>query len=153
MKIQLSPKRIIPEVMTVWSEAGPEVDIVMDLTNLTFRPGSITQIYAFHVCDHLFPEQSQAALENWAKLLPSQGRIHTLNDNFEYVARAFIGGEIGIALYNNIHNHPHQITRDSMIVAFKRAGFRDDDIVVWLDGNPEGMLKQHYELILTATKK
>ena len=49
MKIQLSNKKIIPDVLTVWQEAGPEVDIVMDLRKLTFAENSLDEIGRAHV--------------------------------------------------------------------------------------------------------
>lgn len=152
MKIQLSEKRIVPNVLTVWSHPGPEVDIVMDLKNLTFRAGSIEEMYVFHVLDHLFPEEGALAIENWFQCLAQTSSMHVLNDNFEYLARAFIGGDISIELYNEIHNHPCQCTEKSTVDALKRGGFKDDSIVIWYGGNPEYMEKKHYEFILTAKK-
>ncbi len=153
MKIELSPVKIIPGAITVWSEPTPDVDIVMDLKNLTFRFDSISEIFAFHVCDHLFEDQVQEAIKNWYKCLKPGGKVNILNDNFEYIVRSFIGGEISIDLFNSIHNHPCQLTRDNLLKMLKSTGFREDDIVVWLEGNPEGMVKEHFEFILTATKK
>lgn len=152
-KIQISPVRKIKDMMTVWSEPGPEVDVVMDLQNLTFRPGSISEIYAFHVVDHLFPEQGIRAIKNWNECLSVEGKLHLLNDNFEYICRAFIGGEISIDLYNDIHNHPCQLTRDNLIAMLKKGQFIEDGMVFWIEGAPAGMPKQHFEFILTATKK
>lgn len=152
MKIQLSEKRIIPGVMTVWSHAGPEVDLVMDLKKLTFRPGSIEEMYAFHVLDHFFPEEGLEAVSNWHKCLSAKGKVHLLNDDFEYVARAFIGGDISIELFNDMHNHPCQYERVSLVKLLEKGGFNTGDAVIWHSGNPEGMEKKHYEFILTANK-
>lgn len=152
MKIQLSQKRIIKDAITIWNQPGPDVDIVMDLKSLTFREGSVSEIYAFHVVDHFFPEEWAAALTNWFKCLASGGRVHAINDDFEYIARAFIGGDISIDLFNDIHNHASQCTQDNVVKALRASGFKDDKISIWLDGSPEGVKKNHFEFILTAIK-
>lgn len=152
MKIQLSEKRIVPDAITVWSHKGPEVDVVMDLKNLTFREGSITELYAFHVVDHFFPDESQEALTNWYSLLAQGASAHIIVDDFEYLARAFIGGDIGLDLFNDLHNHPCQCSRDSLATMVKKAGFKEPDTIVWMSGGPGKIEKKHYELIITGKK-
>lgn len=153
MNIQLSPKRIIENAITVWSEPGPEVDIVMNLKHLTFRPGSISTIYAFHVMDHLFPDEALEAVKNWYQCLePKGGTLHTFNDDFEYIARAFVGGDISIDLFNDIHNHPCQCNRENVSKMMFDSGFKDADVSIWIDGSPEGYIKKHYEVIITGKK-
>lgn len=152
MKIQLSDKRIIKDVMTVWSHPGPEVDIVMDLKNLTFRPESINEIFAFHVVDHLFPEESQEAIKNWFGCMAPKSELHLINDDFEYLARAYVGGDINIELFNDLHNHPCQCTEANVIDMLEKGGFNKNDIVKWYEGNPENIDRKHYEFILTAHK-
>jgi len=152
MKIQLSDKRIVKNVMTIWSHEGPEVDLVMDLKNLTFRPGSIEEIYAFHVLDNLFPDEGEQALRNWNRLLRTNGKLHVLNDDFEYVNRAFLGGDIDIEVFNNLHNHPCQCTQKSVVDALARAGFNENNVVIWYISKPDSIEKKHYEFMLTGNK-
>ncbi len=146
MKIQLSPKRIIKDAVTVWNEPGPEVDVVMDLRNLTFREGSVDMIYVFHVMDQMFKEDAVTSFKNWFKCLASNGLLHVLSDDFEYIARAFVGGDIDIDLFNDVHNHPMQCTQTGLVKLIRQGGFKDDN------GSPEGMPKKHYEFILSANK-
>ena len=152
MKIQLSDKRIVPGALTVWNQNGPEVDIVMDLKNLTFRPESIEEIYVFHVLDHLFAKDGEMAIKNWKQCLAPNAKIHILNDDFEYICRAIVGGDIDIDIYNNLHNHPAQYSQNSLTSLLVKRGFDVNHIVVWYNGNPDHMEKKHYEFILTATK-
>lgn len=151
-KVQLSPRKIIKDAITVWHQPGPEVDIVMDLKALSFREGSISELYAFHVVDHLFPEEHITALSNWFKCLAPGSKLHAINDDFEYIARAFVGGDISIDLFNDIHNHASQCTRDNVVKEMRLAGFRDEKINIWLEGAPEGISKRPFEFILTAIK-
>lgn len=138
--------------MTVWSSPGPEVDVVMDLRNLTFRAGSVDELFVFHVCESLFEEDVVRAIVNWHKLLSPGGKLHVINDDFEYVARGFIGGDFSIDLFNRQHNHPFQCTQDGVVRLLRLGGFNPDKINMWLNGAPEGVNKAHYEFILTAIK-
>lgn len=152
MKIQLSEKRIIPDAITVWSHEGPEVDIVMDLRNLTFRPGSLEAIYAVHVLDHIFPHEQVTTLKNWYSMLAPGAFLHSLQDNFEYISRAFVGGDIEPALLNELHANPSLCTKEWLVPFFRDAGFDENNVRIWLSGAPEGMEAKHYEFILSANR-
>lgn len=152
MKVQISPTRIIKDAVTIWNEAGPEVDVVMDIKNLTFRPGSIDELYSFSVLNRLFISDAITAAKNWHDLLSPGGNLHVVVDDFEYVARAFTGGDISIDIFNEVHNCVNQCTRDSVSKILSLGGFDINKVNIWLTGAPEGITKKHYELIITATK-
>ena len=63
-----------------------------------------------------------------------------------------MGGDIDIEVFNDIHNHPCQYTVTNLVSVLGRGGFKESDVVIWYNGNPDGMLKKHYEFILTAQK-
>lgn len=152
MKIELSPIKIVPGAITVWSEQTPEVDIVMDLKNLTFKPDSLDEIYAFHVLDHMFPEELLKAVQNWKRCLKANHKLFVIVDDFEYIARAFVGGDISIELFNDIHSHPTQFTRDNGVTLLRKAGFPENMINQWFVDVTDLFPKKHYELVLDATK-
>lgn len=152
MKIQLSPVRILKDVTTVWSEHGPEVDIVMDLKNLTFAPGSIEEMYTFHVLDHLFLDELVPAIMNWRKCLKIGGKVYNTVDDFEYISRAFVGGDIDIELVNEMHSTPTHFTRDYLAAVLKKAGFSDASTHIWFSDVPNLFPKKHYELIMDSIK-
>jgi predicted SAM-dependent methyltransferase len=148
-KIELSENKIVPGALTVWNEHGV-ADLTMNLKALSFRPESLSEIYAFHVLDHLFPEETGAALKSWFGCLKSGGKIFVVVDDFEYIARGFVGGDLSIELVNQVHNHPTQFTQDNLTKILQAAGFRD--VVVWYGGLPDIYNKKHYELVLAAIK-
>lgn len=148
-KIELSENKIVPLATTVWSEHG-NADLVMDLKALSFRPESVQEIYTFHVLDHFFPEETDAALKNWFKCLKTGGKVFVVVDDFEYIARGFVGGDLSIDLVNQVHNHPTQFTQDNLTKALQSSGFKD--IVVWYGGLPGIYNKKHYELVLAGIK-
>ena len=157
MIIELSPKKIINGATTVWNQPGPEVDIVMDLKNLTFKEDSIEEMYSFHVLDHLFMNEIELALKNWRKCLMTGRKLFIVVDDFEYLARAFVGGDLSIDDLNLNFAHPTNITHDSLIAYLKEAGFNEDKIIKWFQNvtNIRGeiiFLKQEFELIFDVTK-
>lgn len=158
MIIQLSPYRIIKGAVTVWNQPGPDVDVVMDLKNLTFREESIVAIYSFHVLDHLFEEEIAAAMKNWTKCLKKGGELFVIVDNFEYLCRALVGGDMTIEDFNKNFTHPTNITTENLFRYFMEAGYPEAGVRSWLDDvtDNEGKVvfpKQHFELIYAATKK
>lgn len=158
MKIQLSPTRIIKDVTTVWFEHGPEVDIVMDLKKLTFAPNSIDAIFAFHVLDHFFPQETIEAMINWRRVLkPGGNPLFIIVDNFEYIARGFVGGDVSINVINDQHATPTHFTQDNLTELGKAAGYHEDHMKIWFmdvpgaDGKPL-VPKKEWELIISAEK-
>ena len=152
MNIQLSPTKIVRDALTVWNESGPEVDLTMDLKNLTFKPGSVDEICAFHVLDHLFPNEIIPTLLNWKKLLKVGGKLFVVVDDFEYISRAFVGGDISIEIVNEMHSHPTQFSRSHLVNLLREAGFKEDKINIWLAEQvaDNKFPKEHYELVLES---
>lgn len=152
VKIELTPRKIVPESVTVWQQAGPEVDMTMDLKALTFRPESVEQICAFHTLDHFFPEEVPVALKNWRECLAPGGVLFVVVDDFEYVSRAIVGGDIAVDLFNREHNNPTQFTQVSLADALMAAGFAEQNLIAWYQDVPNLFKKKHYELIIAAKK-
>lgn len=152
MKIQLSPQRIAKDHITVWQEPGPEVDMSMDLKALTFRPASLEQIVTFHVLDHLFPSEAKQALKNWYECLAPGGVLFIVVDDFEYVARAIIGGDISVDVFNREHSHAMQFSQFSLSKHMQEAGFKEDDVRIWFGDIPDIIKREHFELVLAAKK-
>ena len=153
-KIQLSNKRIIKDVTTVWYEHGPEVDIVMDLKKLTFAPGSLEEIYTFHVLDHIFPNEVKDIIANWKNCLKKGGKLIVVADDFDFLSRAYIGGDFSIDFYNENFTHPMYFNRESLCQVLADAGFPEKEIVIWFqDVVREGVTiipKAQHEIIFQA---
>ena len=152
MKIQLSPTRIIPDAVTVWNSPGPEVDIVMDLQKLTFREGSITEMYVFHVLEHLFISEVTDTLKNWFKVLAPGADIYILANDTEFISRSFVGGDITIEMINEKFSTPCQFTKELMIDKLGEGNFQKELMRVWYVDVPDKFQKKDYELIVSAKK-
>lgn len=149
MKIQLAPVKIIKDMTNIWQEGN--ADIVMDLKNLTFKEGSLEEIYSFHVLDHLFPQEIIEALNSWKRCLKKGGKLYIIVDDFEYICRALVGGDINVDKFNEQFAHPMNFTRDNLIAYLRKVGFEMEEIVLWFANLPS-FDRQHYELIVSATK-
>ena len=136
----------------MWQQPGPEVDIAMDLKALTFRPGSVTQMVAFHVLDHFFPEEAAVALKNWYDCMAPGATLFVVVDNFEYISRAVVGGDISVDVFNREHNNPTQFSQVSLSRALQAAGFLEGALVAWFADVPNLFPKKHYELVISAKK-
>lgn len=153
MRILLSNKRTILDATTVWMEAGPDVDIVMDPRNLTFRPGSVDAIYAVHVLDHVFPQEMIGAVRNWYQCLKPGGELHVVVDDFETIARLFVSGDLSVDTINEKHSHPTTCTRDNVLHAMVAGGFKDENsLTLWFKDVPLFPEKLPTELIVSGKK-
>ena len=148
MKIQLSKKRVIPDAMTAWHEPGPDVDIVVDLKKLPFAPGSIEKLYAFHVLEHFFPSEIVPALASWKECMVHGGKMFLVNDDFEFVARSLLGGDISIEQFNEGFTHPTYFTRDNIVTYLNNIGVSDDKIVLWFADVADEFPKAEHELVV-----
>jgi len=150
MKIQISPIKIIDDALVVWNEHGPEVDIVMDLKNLGFKEGSIDTIYSFHVLDRFFEHEVLEALLNWRKCLKLNTSLFVVVDDFEYIARGLVGGDITVDKINDEFSHPMHFSRDNLISYLSKAGFKEENQKIWNVSNI--FPKRVFELVIEAQK-
>lgn len=152
MKIQLSPTRVMEGYTTVWYEHGPEVDIVMDLKNLTFAEGSLESLVAFHVLDHFFENEVQQAITNWRTCLKNGASAFVVVDDFEYLCRMHVGGDIDVDTFNKRHAHPIYFTRDNLVKYLMDNGFKGETLKLWYANVPNMFEKKDYEAIVEAQK-
>lgn len=152
MNIQLSPRKILKDFITVWHEHGPEVDIVMDLKALTFASDSIETLCAFHVLDHLFPEETVVALMNWKKCLKRGGSLFIVVDDFEQIARELLSGEINVKIFNDRFTHPMQFTKDSLVDYIFDSGYSEKESRIWYTDVPNFFTKADHELVISTQK-
>lgn len=150
--INISPTRFTKDAQTVWHEPGPDVDLVMDPRQLTFRPGSLDIIISNKVIDQMFLDEGIEALKNWRNCLKDGGRLYVLADNFEYIARAFVSGEISLEMFNRHHNHASQWDRNSLGEALIKHGFNQDNVKIWFEGIKDVVACKHYEVLIEAIK-
>ena len=152
MNIQIAPNKIIPDAMTIWNDPGPDVDINMDPRNLTFKEGSIDNLYTFHVLDHIFPNEILPTLQNWKKCLKNNGKLFIIVDDFEYLARAFVGGDISVNKINSDFTHPSNFDRFNLVEYLVGVGFKDGDMQIWFDASSIGFTRNSFEMVVSAIK-
>ena len=150
MIVEISPTKIVKGATTVWHEPGLEVDIVMDPKNLTFREGSIDELYSFHVLERLFRDEASAALRNWKGCLKLGGSLFVIVDDFEYLSRAYVGGDISLETFNRDFSHPIHFDRDFLIAMLVGAGFKENNLVAWFNNVKNYFERKHYEIVLSA---
>lgn len=148
MKLQLSKKRVVPDAMTAWYEPGPEVDIVVDLKRLPFAPGSVEKLYAFHVLEHFLPDEIVPALASWKGCVARGGKMFVVNDDFEFICRSFVGGDISIDQFNEGFTHPTYLTSDNVVTYLNAIGIPDDKIVLWYADVTGEFPKAEHELVV-----
>ena len=76
-------------------------------------------------------------------------KLFVIVDNFEYLVRGFVGGDLNIDDLNLNFAHPTNITHDNLLRYLKEAGFVEGEIRTWMQNvqNAKGELifpKQHF---------
>lgn len=151
MKIQLSNHKVVPDMLCVYQAPEPGVDLTMDMRKLTFAPGSLEAIFSFHILDSIFPEEIVATLRNWRECLNrDKATLFLVVDNFEYIARGFVGGDMTVEDFNAEFTHPVHFTQDSLLGMLVEAGFNADSIRIWTGEIPNLYDPKPFELILSA---
>ena len=153
MIVEITPQKIVKGATTVWNEHGDDVDIVMDPKNLQFKPGSISEIYSFHVLERLFIDEIMKALVNWKNCLADNGKLFLVVDDIEYIARAYVGGDINAAIFNQNFSHPTHFDRDLLTSLLAKIGFREDDMTIWFESVNNHVKRQPHELVICAQKQ
>lgn len=154
MKIQISPTRRIPDMFTIWFKPGPEVDLVIDPRDpygIKFRPGFVEVIYAFGVLGHSEEARIIPMLKQWVSTLKEGGELYIVEQDFEYLSRAIVGGDLKIEEFNQDFRFTTYLTPEKMSRYMEEAGFPTGEQREWYD--PPLFKKQHFEKILSGTKK
>ncbi len=74
-----------------WSQERK--DLAADILALPFRPGSVDEIYASHVIEHLPRTAASRALAHWIQLLRPGGKLAVECPNLEEVCRNFLAAD------------------------------------------------------------
>ena len=151
--IQIAPRKMVEDSLVVWNEPGKEVDIVMDLSpySINFRENSIKFIYAFGLLGRSREGDILNILQNLYKALEPEGQLYIIENDFEYIARGFVGGDLTVQEFNNDFSAKTNLTKDTLLRYLEMTGFVRDNMRVWLDGVK--FQKAHYEMVFSAIKK
>lgn len=72
------------------AQAGPAVDIVADIRDLSFSEASILEIYASHVMEHLSFAEVLSCLEKFYKILKPGGRLYISVPDIEILSEIIL---------------------------------------------------------------
>ena len=153
-KIQISPKKMVEDAVVIWPEKTPDVDLVIDprmYPGLNLKDNSVKVLYVFNLLGITMQKDIIKVLKNIYKALAPDGQLYIIEYDFEYISRAFTGGDLSIEEFNEDFIRTTYLTKDSTIKYLELAGFSKRDMRVWLDGAK--FPKQHYEFIISGVKK
>lgn len=80
-----------------------KADLVADVLDLSdvIEPGSVDEIYAGHLLEHLAPTQAEEAIEHWKSLLKPGGILAIVTPDFHAVVEGYLAGDISLDRLNN----------------------------------------------------
>lgn len=74
------------------------VDVVADAAKLPFADQSVDRIRCDQVIEHFFPGDIDGLLKEWGRVMKPGGRVYITTPDFEYVAREYVAGRMGVNL-------------------------------------------------------
>lgn len=91
MKLHIGGETAKPGWTILNAQAKPGVDIVGDITDLSwFSDGSVEEIYASHVLEHVPQAKVLATLQGICRILASGGRFYCSVPDMEILARLIL---------------------------------------------------------------
>lgn len=153
MKIQISSNKRIADALVLWPEAGPEVDLVLDPRppfGLKFRAGTVKIIYAFGILGITQPKDVISLLSEFFKALKADGELYIIEHDFDYICRAYLGGDIPISEFNQDFKRKTYFNRDELVRILEKVGFPEKNQRQWQGATK--FQQQHYEIIISGKK-
>ncbi len=91
-------------------------DIVADITDLPFEPGTVDEIYAGHVLEHFDWRDGERALGHWVSMLRPGGKISVSVPDYDMLCRTYLAHPTAERLrefndryiYSYIQKSPHK---------------------------------------------
>lgn len=80
----------IPGMINIDQRPGVNPDIVADVLNLSYGPGTVDEIYCGHLLEHLTWDEGQQALRHWHEILKKGGTIMLTVPDFDFLAKQYL---------------------------------------------------------------
>ena len=152
IKIQLSPTKRVDDAIVFWPHEGPDVNFRVDLMDFskTVQPGLAKVVYAFDVFSILQPNEAIKFFKGIWEMLPENGEIYIIENDFDYMNRSLLSGDLPIGEFNESFRRATYVNQQYLINLLAEAGFDVKEMRLWQDGLK--FPKQHFEFILSAKK-
>jgi len=102
-----------------------------DATRLDYATGSVDEIYASHVLEHIHHSEMLTTLAEWVRVLKPGGRIRIGVPNFDQIINDYKGGllsaeQVSHWMYgyrnDDLDRHQNVLTEESLTAAIRRCG-------------------------------
>lgn len=110
-------------------------DLVCNVTELPYEPGTVSEIYAGHILEHFTFEDGQKALRYWLSLLKPGGKISVVVPDYDFLVKEYVKNMTPDKLiefndtyiYSGIQPSPHQYAYSAALLerCMNEAGFSD----------------------------
>ena len=153
MKIQIAPTKRVKNVVSIWPVATEQADMIFNPNApaiFPFNRDKVKVIYEFGALGSCAPEYIEKTIMQWLKALEPGGKLIICENNFEYISRLFVGGDITSAEFNNKYNQRSHMVRDDLVKTILNIGVSKDNIKVW-NGHEDFDTETH-EFVLEIKK-
>lgn len=149
-KIQISPIKKVEGAVVIWPESAPDVDIVQDLRYMKIKPNSVKAIYSFDSLGFSDPKDVLKILKNYFDMLEPNGELYIIENDHDYIARAYLGGDLPLSEMNLDFHRSTYFNSNEISRLLEKVGVPEKDQRVWNEGIK--FRKEHYQLIISGKK-
>ena len=153
MKIQITPEKKVDDALVVWHEETKDTDIVADIRSsygLKFKPNSVSVIYEFGLIGSITPDRVIDVLKPLVRALKPGGEFYIIEQDFDYILRALIGGDLSLEEFNKNYRKTTYVNQDEIIRILEELGFPAKEQVWWQEGMK--FKKKNSEIIIMGKK-
>jgi predicted SAM-dependent methyltransferase len=110
-------------------------DLIADVRNLPYEPGTVDEIYCGHLLEHLTFEEGQKALRHWHSILKIGGKIMLTVPDFDYLVKTYLANptadnmkkmnDLYIYSYTQKSHHRYCYGSSLLKATMAEAGFGD----------------------------
>lgn len=149
MKIQISNQKKIADALTIWDTPGNGIDIVTPLYDkIGVGSGIVKAAYIFNLFGKLSPDKHSIFAAELKRIMAENGELYIIENDFDYISRSFIGGDLKIEEFNNQFIQRSYLNQTLITEMLAEAGFKPDSMKVWFDAT--NFDRKLYEIVISA---
>lgn len=154
MKIQISNKRRVDGLPTMWPIEGENVDMILPITApavFPFNRDRLKTIYEFGALGNCDPKDINKTIMQWLRALKKGGSIIIVEVDFERATRQFIGADISLDEFNAQYNRRTHLVKEDLAEKLQNIGVPFDNIKQWSGGHKDFLVHPH-EFVMEVIK-
>lgn len=141
---------MIEDALVIWPERTPDVDLILEPKTMEIKFNSVKAIYAFDILGFYDPGFTLPTLRNFFSMLQPEGELYIIENDFDYINRAYMGGDLSLEEFNKDFRRGTYFNNAEINRLLNKSGFPEKTQKIWYKGLQ--FQKKHYQIIISGKK-